>query len=109
MLNRFFAAKTLAPVYNLATTSHNPAAPLAAVAGTEPYTAGVAWGDPEGDSRPFTSLALVYDAIMADIEYDAWGEFILTTVTARGWLGGRCLDFGCGTGNATFPLFARGF
>ena len=38
-----------------------------------------------------------------------WGRFILNEVTARGWRGGACLDIGCGTGNSTFPLFARGF
>lgn len=57
---------------------------------------------------PFTALADVYDAIMADIEYEEWCEFILRTARERGWAGGACLDLGCGTGNATFPLFARG-
>lgn len=57
---------------------------------------------------PFTSLALVYDAIMADIEYDEWGLFVLRILEARGWRRGRCLELGCGTGNATFPLVARG-
>ena len=27
---------------------------------------------------PFTALAAVYDAIMADVEYDHWADFILT-------------------------------
>ncbi|UCH27585.1 MAG: methyltransferase domain-containing protein [Trueperaceae bacterium] len=58
---------------------------------------------------PFTSLSLVYDEIMADIEYEAWGDFILSTITDRGWQGGAFLDLGCGTGNGTFPMVVRGF
>lgn len=58
---------------------------------------------------PFTSLALVYDDIMADIEYDDWSAFILDQVKARGWCPGPMLDLGCGTGNATLPMIRRGF
>lgn len=58
---------------------------------------------------PFTRLASVYDAIMDDVEYDAWVAFVLRHVTARGFRGGRLLDLGCGTGNATRPAADRGF
>jgi len=51
----------------------------------------------------------VYDAIMEDVEYGAWGEFLLRVVTERGWSGGLLLDLACGTGNATLPMDARGF
>lgn len=58
---------------------------------------------------PFTALARVYDAIMQDVPYDDWVAFALREATARGWRGGPILDVGCGTGNATEPLVARGF
>ena len=57
---------------------------------------------------PFTALARVYDAIMQDVPYDDWVAFALREATVRGWTGGRILDIGCGTGNATAPLVARG-
>lgn len=64
-------------------------------------------GEPHS-ARPFTALAAVYDDIMADVEYDLWAEFVLRLATARGYSGGPALDLGCGTGNSTAPLVARG-
>ncbi len=61
------------------------------------------------ESAPFTRLADVYDAIMADVAYEDWLDFVLREVTRRGFAGGRLLDLGCGTGNATAPAVARGF
>ncbi|MGL4612103.1 MAG: class I SAM-dependent DNA methyltransferase [Trueperaceae bacterium] len=58
--------------------------------------------------KPFSRLAQVYDAIMSDIDYEAWVKFILETVRARGWKPGSVLDLGCGTGNSTTPMFALG-
>ncbi len=60
-------------------------------------------------AKPFSLLAQVYDAIMSDIDYEAWGQFILETVRKRGWQPGPVLDLGCGTGNSTMPMFALGF
>ncbi|MEJ2668417.1 MAG: class I SAM-dependent methyltransferase [Deinococcales bacterium] len=60
------------------------------------------------EAPPFTALAEVYDAIMADVEYVDWAAFILRLASERGWRGGRLLDLGCGTGNGTAPMVARG-
>jgi SAM-dependent methyltransferase len=57
---------------------------------------------------PFTALASVYDTIMQDVPYAAWVDFALTAAERRGWRGGRVLELGCGTGNATRLLEARG-
>jgi SAM-dependent methyltransferase len=61
------------------------------------------------EAAPFTRLAAVYDAIMADVGYEAWVDFVLREATRRGFAGGRLLDLGCGTGNATTPALDRGF
>ena len=57
---------------------------------------------------PFTALASVYDTIMQDVPYVAWVDFALAGAELRGWQGGRVLELGCGTGNATRLLEARG-
>lgn len=58
---------------------------------------------------PYTVFAAFYDAIMDDIDYDDWADFILTEITLRGWQGGLILDLACGTGNSAAPLLERGF
>jgi SAM-dependent methyltransferase len=50
----------------------------------------------------------VYDTIMQDVPYAAWVDFALLGAERRGWQGGRVLELGCGTGNATLLLEARG-
>ncbi len=59
-------------------------------------------------AAPFTLLATVYDAVMADVEYDLWAEFVLRLASERGYRFGPALDLGCGTGNSTAPLASRG-
>ncbi len=60
-------------------------------------------------AAPFTRLADVYDAIMSDVPYDDWVDFLLREATARGFRGGPTLDLACGTGGATRPMRDRGF
>lgn len=60
------------------------------------------------DAAPYTLLAGVYDAIMAEVEYDEWADFVIELAEASGYAGGPLLDLGCGTGNATLPMWRRG-
>jgi SAM-dependent methyltransferase len=57
---------------------------------------------------PFSLLAGLYDRIMADVDYEAWCEFILREAGKRGFQAGAVLDLGCGTGNSSIPLARRG-
>ena len=60
--------------------------------------------------EPFTALAAVYDAIMADVEYDHWADFVLTYARDGGLepAGASALDLACGTGGFTRELLAAG-
>lgn len=53
---------------------------------------------------PFTALAAVYDAIMADVEYDAWADFVLTYARDGELNAHTALDLACGTGGFTREL-----
>lgn len=57
---------------------------------------------------PFTALAAVYDAIMADVEYDYWADFVLSYARDAGLEPRSALDLACGTGGFTRELQAAG-
>ncbi len=65
------------------------------------------------EKAPFSSLARVYDAIFADVEYDDWADFSLEVLAELGWLEARegitMLDLACGTGSSSVPYVQRGF
>ncbi len=58
----------------------------------------------------YGALAHVYDRLNADIDYEAWADFVVACfdrfLTARPEL---VLDLACGTGRMTVPLANRGF
>lgn len=64
---------------------------------------------PEDLAAPYTLLAGVYDTIMAEVEYDDWADFVVDLAGQASVAGGPALDLGCGTGNATLPLWRRGY
>ncbi|MFC6591896.1 class I SAM-dependent DNA methyltransferase [Deinococcus lacus] len=52
----------------------------------------------------------MYDAIMSDVEYEHWADFILSYARDQGLSGpGAALDLACGTGGLTQELLARGW
>ncbi|ACO45302.1 class I SAM-dependent methyltransferase [Deinococcus deserti] len=59
---------------------------------------------------PFTALAAVYDAIMADVEYDHWADFVLSYARDGGVPvpDVTALDLACGTGGFTRELLKAG-
>lgn len=57
---------------------------------------------------PFTALARVYDAIMSDVEYDAWADFVLTYARDQEFQLASALDLACGTGGLSAELRAAG-
>ncbi len=65
------------------------------------------------EKAPFSSLARVYDAIFADVEYDDWADFSLEVLSELGWFKRNSkttlLDLACGTGNSILPYVQRGF
>ncbi len=59
---------------------------------------------------PYTSLAGAYDALMADVDYDAWARYVLSLLALHGvQKGARVLDAACGTGRLTIPLAKAGY
>lgn len=54
--------------------------------------------------QSYESLAACYDALMDDVDYPAWGRYIVSLLQSRGIMRGRILDAACGTGAVTEQL-----
>jgi SAM-dependent methyltransferase len=63
------------------------------------------------ETRPdgYDHLAPFYDQFTAAYAYEPWIAAIEGRAKSLGLSGKRALDLGCGTGNSTLPLIARGY
>ena len=57
----------------------------------------------------YETLAAMYDALMDDVDYEAWADYIDRMLQKHGSSGKRLLDLGCGTGCISIPLAQRGY
>ena len=60
-------------------------------------------------SGAYGRFASLYDEFMADVDYDGWVEYIAEIFARFGAKPKLILDLGCGTGNVSRRLFARGY
>lgn len=57
----------------------------------------------------YGAMAPFYDEINAEIDYEAWAEFLDTRMKEAPLAVREVLDLCCGTGSMTFPLARRGY
>lgn len=57
----------------------------------------------------YTGFAQVYDLFMDNVPYGQWCEYICERLKEHNITGGEILDLGCGTGELTRMLAARGY
>lgn len=56
----------------------------------------------------YQGLAAIYDALMADVDYEGWAAYYLHLAREYGIELSRAADCACGTGSLTIPLQKRG-
>lgn len=59
--------------------------------------------------REYTGFAQVYDEFMDNVPYDVWADKIEKILKENGITGGLVLELGCGTGNITRRMQAKGY
>ena len=57
----------------------------------------------------YSELALFYDELMNDVDYNKWTEYTLKLAEKSGFSPKNILDTACGTGNISLPMARRGF
>jgi ubiquinone/menaquinone biosynthesis C-methylase UbiE len=64
----------------------------------------------EAEMDCYTSFAQVYDALMDNIAYAEWNQYLTKLLQKNGIFGGSVIaELGCGTGNMTRLLAASGY
>lgn len=58
---------------------------------------------------PYGSLALLYDDLMAEVDYNAWADYLDAAIKQFGAPGRELLDLGCGTGTLTIAMQQKGY
>lgn len=59
--------------------------------------------------KPYGVFAKYYDTLMADVDYAARADYLLTVLSRHGLAGRSLLDLGCGTGAMSFEFAKSGF
>ncbi len=59
--------------------------------------------------QPYTGFATVYDMFMDNVPYDEWANYVDHLLKKNGVEQGLVLELGCGTGNLTELLAAKGY
>lgn len=62
-----------------------------------------------GTCRPYSEFAAIYDAVMKDVPYEMWADYVEELCRRQGNDPVNILDIACGTGNSTLPFAARGY
>lgn len=57
----------------------------------------------------YTGFALCYDALMSEVDYDAWTGRLLKVVSSLGGTPRKIADLACGTGGISNALARRGY
>lgn len=60
-------------------------------------------------SNTYTCFSAFYDLFMDNIDYVQWGEYLTSLLKEYGISSGLVLELGCGTGNMTEFLAAKGY
>ena len=58
--------------------------------------------------KSYGEFALLYDELMDDFDYVAWGEYVQDILKSHGFEKTSILEMACGTGNLTEELLKRG-